>query len=151
FQAEDGIRDKLVTGVQTCALPICLVVEAMRRGAVDYIVKDASYLDILADVAWRAWLHHDLVRRAGELERIGLLVTSASARPEVFAEVVEGARRLLRADGCALFVLAESGLTQEASAGSYLGDRARLLNDARSFLASPDTTEEADGQLLVAV
>src|SRR2546425_7149448 len=23
FKAEDGIRDKLVTGVQTCALPIC--------------------------------------------------------------------------------------------------------------------------------
>src|SRR3989441_13253209 len=28
FQAEDGIRDKLVTGVQTCALPI----SAPRRG-----------------------------------------------------------------------------------------------------------------------
>src|SRR2546425_4373717 len=26
FQAEDGIRDKLVTGVQTCALPICFLV-----------------------------------------------------------------------------------------------------------------------------
>src|SRR5258708_24712045 len=25
FQAEDGIRDDLVTGVQTCALPICLL------------------------------------------------------------------------------------------------------------------------------
>src|SRR5205823_8987436 len=25
FQAEDGIRDKLVTGVQTCALPILIV------------------------------------------------------------------------------------------------------------------------------
>ena len=24
FQAEDGIRDRLVTGVQTCALPICV-------------------------------------------------------------------------------------------------------------------------------
>ena len=24
FQAEDGIRDRLVTGVQTCALPICI-------------------------------------------------------------------------------------------------------------------------------
>src|SRR5207244_10480354 len=24
FQAEDGIRDDLVTGVQTCALPICV-------------------------------------------------------------------------------------------------------------------------------
>src|SRR5258708_22643558 len=26
FQAEDGIRDDLVTGVQTCALPICLFI-----------------------------------------------------------------------------------------------------------------------------
>src|SRR5690349_25105763 len=25
FQAEDGIRDLYVTGVQTCALPICIV------------------------------------------------------------------------------------------------------------------------------
>src|SRR5205823_12118327 len=30
FQAEDGIRDKLVTGVQTCALPIFM---ATRTGA----------------------------------------------------------------------------------------------------------------------
>src|SRR2546425_8395890 len=27
FQAEDGIRDKLVTGVQTCALPISFDIE----------------------------------------------------------------------------------------------------------------------------
>src|SRR6266542_6241272 len=27
FQAEDGIRDATVTGVQTCALPICLQLE----------------------------------------------------------------------------------------------------------------------------
>src|SRR2546425_7030567 len=30
FQAEDGIRDKLVTGVQTCALPIFRV-QPLRR------------------------------------------------------------------------------------------------------------------------
>src|SRR5205823_10145986 len=30
FQAEDGIRDKLVTGVQTCALPILLNSRAVR-------------------------------------------------------------------------------------------------------------------------
>src|SRR2546423_10986599 len=30
FQAEDGIRDKLVTGVQTCALPISSHVQASR-------------------------------------------------------------------------------------------------------------------------
>src|SRR5229473_3912182 len=28
FQAEDGIRDKLVTGVQTCALPIAFAAES---------------------------------------------------------------------------------------------------------------------------
>src|SRR5256885_9398402 len=28
FQAEDGIRDYKVTGVQTCALPICLILPA---------------------------------------------------------------------------------------------------------------------------
>src|SRR5690349_25132070 len=28
FQAEDGIRDLYVTGVQTCALPICIDVDA---------------------------------------------------------------------------------------------------------------------------
>src|SRR3989441_7975086 len=32
FQAEDGIRDKLVTGVQTCALPIYLVTEPPLSG-----------------------------------------------------------------------------------------------------------------------
>src|SRR5207248_776897 len=31
FQAEDGIRDRTVTGVQTCALPICIASAAARR------------------------------------------------------------------------------------------------------------------------
>src|SRR2546425_11710508 len=31
FQAEDGIRDKLVTGVQTCALPIYLPARGIDR------------------------------------------------------------------------------------------------------------------------
>src|SRR5207248_5944604 len=29
FQAEDGIRDRTVTGVQTCALPIYRVIQAL--------------------------------------------------------------------------------------------------------------------------
>ena len=29
FQAEDGIRDKLVTGVQTCALPIFVIIRVV--------------------------------------------------------------------------------------------------------------------------
>jgi two-component system, OmpR family, sensor histidine kinase KdpD len=91
------------------------------------------------------------VRRAGELERIGLMVTSASARPEVFAEVVDGARRLLRADGCALFVLAESGLVQEATAGEHIGDRDRLFSEARQLLASPHRNFDGEGRMLVPV
>src|SRR5206468_5781102 len=31
FQAEDGIRDLIVTGVQTCALPICSVRGALSN------------------------------------------------------------------------------------------------------------------------
>src|SRR2546430_10795797 len=31
FQAEDGIRDLTVTGVQTCALPISALQQAQRR------------------------------------------------------------------------------------------------------------------------
>src|SRR5256885_13974935 len=38
FQAEDGIRDYKVTGVQTCALPILkLVARALRDGGVEVI------------------------------------------------------------------------------------------------------------------
>src|SRR5205823_11243045 len=35
FQAEDGIRDKLVTGVQTCALPICGFFLILQRSMED--------------------------------------------------------------------------------------------------------------------
>src|SRR5206468_7803708 len=33
FQAEDGIRDLIVTGVQTCALPILPAVQKVREAA----------------------------------------------------------------------------------------------------------------------
>src|SRR5687767_15575732 len=38
FQAEDGIRDKLVTGVQTCALPIydVIVSDALADRAINF-------------------------------------------------------------------------------------------------------------------
>src|SRR5688572_32067767 len=37
FQAEDGIRDLTVTGVQTCALPIC-----RNEGGVEFVVEDTG-------------------------------------------------------------------------------------------------------------
>src|SRR5205823_9755527 len=42
FQAEDGIRDKLVTGVQTCALPILagVITRVTRSTMMDVINLD---------------------------------------------------------------------------------------------------------------
>src|SRR5258708_30579908 len=48
FQAEDGIRDDLATGVQTCALPICR--SAVRRRIVDRArLALAARTDLRAD------------------------------------------------------------------------------------------------------
>src|SRR5208283_5746540 len=56
FQAEDGIRDRDVTGVQTCALPICI--EALSRGAahVTFVERAPAALRVLR----------------GNLERLGI-------------------------------------------------------------------------------
>src|SRR5206468_9433672 len=40
FQAEDGIRDLIVTGVQTCALPIC------SRGLVVRLANGIEYVAV---------------------------------------------------------------------------------------------------------
>src|SRR2546425_8273323 len=47
FQAEDGIRDKLVTGVQTCALPISISLGGLIRKihGLPRLVMDAA-LDV---------------------------------------------------------------------------------------------------------
>ena len=42
FQAEDGIRDRLVTGVQTCALPIYLIREQARAEAYESMQKNSQ-------------------------------------------------------------------------------------------------------------
>src|SRR5206468_6866371 len=52
FQAEDGIRDLIVTGVQTCALPIFEYLrakaprDAIVRGLIDHFEEHAEALDL---------------------------------------------------------------------------------------------------------
>src|SRR5215475_4488096 len=43
FQAEDGIRDFHVTGVQTCALPISDLADRITRGDVRHVVTEAGF------------------------------------------------------------------------------------------------------------
>src|SRR2546430_7001710 len=42
FQAEDGIRDLTVTGVQTCALPICATASCPRTPSISRSIVDVS-------------------------------------------------------------------------------------------------------------
>src|SRR5256885_11051905 len=50
FQAEDGIRDYKVTGVQTCALPIYVPAQQVRKLAVGGVFS----LTLLAVLLWGA-------------------------------------------------------------------------------------------------
>src|SRR5207244_12792499 len=43
FQAEDGIRDDLVTGVQTCALPICCRSDRVKMSSSKSSVAASSH------------------------------------------------------------------------------------------------------------
>src|SRR5260370_11378884 len=63
FQAEDGIRDSSVTGVQTCALPICLAASrpAGQAPPAQIMAQSAAASGAPAEVA-RA--HHGSVSRA---------------------------------------------------------------------------------------
>src|SRR6266496_3761325 len=61
FQAEDGIRDLYVTGVQTCALPILLGLFAFFYGTLHfltYIWFDKGFVlhDMIADIAQRPFI-----------------------------------------------------------------------------------------------
>src|SRR5688572_31069110 len=78
FQAEDGIRDLTVTGVQTCALPICLDAADARRHAAfrvqleDADVAGAGDVRAAAELARAADVEHaHLVAVRSEERRVG--------------------------------------------------------------------------------
>src|SRR5206468_4833275 len=70
FQAEDGIRDLIVTGVQTCALPIfaaLLVFAAVqRRHARPQLADRAAVHHVLFDVSDAGGAGVVAVRRTGD-------------------------------------------------------------------------------------
>ncbi|MDQ1403629.1 MAG: hypothetical protein QOG03_1945 [Actinomycetota bacterium] len=151
IQEVGGPSVVMVTGMGSESI----AVEAMRAGAIDYVVKNDTYLQSMPQIVERAWRHHDLARRADELQRLALLVTSASDRTTTFSAVVSGARRLLRADTAALFVAGPDGLALEAVDGAEIADPAGVQVSLAAMLAKGDEVvsevDESGTRLLVAL
>src|SRR5258708_38497725 len=111
FQAEDGIRDDLVTGVQTCALPISLVsllyplvdlplVRALAQRKVTAIAVDmiprttvAQMMDVLSSQATAAGYEAVLMAAAALPKFFPMLMTAAGT--------IAPARGLIRGAGVA--------------------------------------------------
>ena len=62
FQAEDGIRDRLVTGVQTCALPICI---AMGHAGMKSSLVSREIIADSVELTMRGHCYDALVGLAG--------------------------------------------------------------------------------------
>src|SRR5256886_1964258 len=102
FQAEDGIRDLTVTGVQTCALPICVPMEPRAAlGAYDAAAKrytlyagSGGVVRQKRELAWILGVDEEAVRVVAR-DTGGNFGTRNSFFPE-FALVAWAARRLGR-------------------------------------------------------
>src|SRR5205823_10415678 len=81
FQAEDGIRDKLVTGVQTCALPIYRRVAVAYR-QVERLTSDGSQHNLALRVRGER-----VTGIAGRAAHERMAFPTASNVPEVSLEI----------------------------------------------------------------
>src|SRR5256886_3503645 len=106
FQAEDGIRDLTVTGVQTCALPISnrAALERMgpdlRAAVRRALAADVSHVQVMArpPVAARRPLDAGLRARA----RIAVAIAASTGGPRALAE---GVPRLPAGRGAAVVLV----------------------------------------------
>src|SRR2546428_14017660 len=109
FQAEDGIRDLIVTGVQTCALPIL--------GALDHAVRSGKAL-----YAGISSYSPEETRRAAQLLRaLGTPCLIHQPKYSMFNRAMEGGLLAVLRDlgiGCIVFSpLAQGLLTDRYLAG----------------------------------
>src|SRR5207248_8564385 len=80
YQAEDGIRDRTVTGVQTCALPISEMLEQDRRALAGNVAALERRLAEIDDAV--AALDADLAARGREDDQAGARLDALAERSE---------------------------------------------------------------------
>src|SRR2546430_16821526 len=85
FQAEDGIRDLTVTGVQTCALPIfTLLLVVDQSGSCQFgrpYTKAGLAVEVAAVLALAAARHNDRVGALMFADKVEYVVRASKGRP----------------------------------------------------------------------
>src|SRR6266513_4440694 len=110
FQAEDGIRDRNVTGVQTCALPISLITHAGAQSGIQVALRPLGARALLGLPAGEL-AELDLPAEAvlgGVCAELRDRVRAAASWPERFAVLDE---ILLRSAGLRSAGLRSAGLS----------------------------------------
>jgi signal transduction histidine kinase/ActR/RegA family two-component response regulator len=125
----------LVTGMGSESV----AVTAMREGAIDYIVKDSSYLTMIPEIVERAWRHHDLTRRAGRLQSLALLVSEAEDPQEVLGEILHGAKELLGATDCAVVLIDKGEVSVVGTSGVETDYPPEFVEQARRVMDSGES------------
>src|SRR5215813_7478236 len=121
FQAEDGIRDADVTGVQTCALPIYWTSSSLNTWTAD---RRACTRSRLSSVIFRcvAWAVASMKCSGGRLRRYASAALSYSRRKRCLGLVVDMMKLL-----CAECIIwAHAGLdqpTRDAAAATHQAER----------------------------
>src|SRR3989441_2359751 len=141
FQAEDGIRDKLVTGVQTCALPIYRAERGRERVARASQTLRAMGEEVRTTAATVAGL-------SGMSERIGVFaqtIARIARQTHLLAlnAAIEAARAEEHGEGFA--VVADEVRSLAGEAGKSAREVAELVSELRAGIDAAARAMQSGG------
>src|SRR6266699_4228513 len=87
FQAEDGIRDADVTGVQTCALPIYLSASARPERLVKHRLEIGRHAHVSTAISARSWAINAAIASPGVQTR-NVIVSPGHSWPATLMSAV---------------------------------------------------------------
>src|SRR6266446_6828390 len=140
FQAEDGIRDYKVTGVQTCALPILLTTLARRNPSIDVVVFPVQVQGEGASEKIACALK--IAGRLGGCDVI-LLVRGGGSIEDLWAFNEESVARAIRA--CPIPVVTGIGHETDFTIADFVADRRAPTPTAAAELVSPERAGLLEG------